>query len=165
MAQKKAGKFVLPKLSTVDRVPPRIGPGGDRDPIYAPMKTKAYRACRKFYDQAKAYLNGTGGPPNIKAVLEAAIPHGSILEAKLSGANDAQGSKVLAKIEDLDRPLEKYDRSPRWFNPEHFPALLMLTYPGGSFRYDDKRPKKDHQGTPNGARPTPHDCILRSRRR
>jgi hypothetical protein len=139
-------KFVLlPWSETLDRIPPIVG---YPDPIYAPMKAEAYRACRTFYAQAEAYLNGASEPPDIRSVLKAAIPHGSILEAELSEADDGLGPKVLAKIEDLDRPFEKDERSPRWFDPEYFPAVLMLTYVGGSLRFDDKRRKKDDQGNP-----------------
>ncbi|MGY4366914.1 hypothetical protein ACVW1A_002979 [Bradyrhizobium sp. LB1.3] len=130
---------------TMGRVQPRIGRGQDGDPIYLPLSASACSACREYYDQVDRYLNRTSAdlPPLDR--LSAELPHGAIQRIELaSGQDDLFGPKALVTIVDEDRPRET--RSPRIFDPEYVPAIVMMTAPGGSVRFNDSKSNKDKNG-------------------
>lgn len=126
-------------------LPRRIGRGQDGDPIYAPISKRGWLACKKYYKEVERFLVGERKEPPLE--LTEAIPHGSILEITVESSNhDVFGPKAFVTIKDDDRPSEK--RSPRIFDLVYVPALLMLTAPGGSLRYNDSKSKIDSNGQP-----------------
>lgn len=147
--QKPAAKKRWVFRITRSKGPPPVcvGPGRAHDPIYDPMTEEAYRACLAFCGKAKSFLGGNSEMPNVQDLIDVALPHGSFVKAKLDLRKEDQfGPKVLIKFEDADRLNERYKRKSRWFDPAYVPALLMLTYAGGSIRFNDKKPKKDKLG-------------------
>lgn len=130
------------KIETGRRLP-RIGRGGDGDPIYSPLPEAGCRACRDYYDRAQRYLDRM--LPELPALsdLSAQLPHGAIQKIE-AGLGDLFGPKALVTISDADRPRET--RSPRIFDPEYVPAIVMMTAPGGSIRFNDSKPRNDKNG-------------------
>jgi hypothetical protein len=142
------GKWHFP-ITWVDQVPVIVGRGFGGDPAYPIMSEEGVQACIKFYEDAKLYLSGrTNAAPRLDAVIAAAVPHAAILAVSLANDTDLFGPKALVSIEDADRPHERLKRKPRWFDPEFIPALLLLTAPGGSLRFNDSRGKTDSKGLP-----------------
>ena len=139
--------FVFEFITRKGPLLPAVGPGRAHDPVYDPMTEKAYRACLDFYRKAESFLAGTSEKPNVQNLIDVAVPHASFFKAKLDLRKaDQFGPKVLIKFEDADRLSERYKRKSRWFDPAYVPALLMLTYAGGSIRFNDKKPMKDKLG-------------------
>jgi hypothetical protein len=154
MTYQKNGRWHF-SVSLVDRVPPRIGRGQDGDPIYPIISEEIVAACRSFYTEVKAFLAGQRDEPPSISCLSGTGPHGSI--RKIEGpvaADDVYGPKALVSVYDEDRPSEREERRPRWIDPEYVPAILMLTAPGGSLRFNDSTSRKTKDGvqTPAEAR-------------
>lgn len=129
-------------IRTGNKIPPRVGPGGDRDPIYDPLSRGAFLACVRYYEEADRFLNGMRRkPPSIHSVLNLCVPHGSIFKAEI-GQPDEYGEKLLVWVEDLEFAAEAKDVGPRWFPPEFFAGSILLTSPGGSIRHNYTTSKK-----------------------
>ncbi|WP_156489883.1 hypothetical protein [Bradyrhizobium sp. DOA1] len=135
--------FVFEIRYTTD-IPRRIGRGQDGDPIYAPLPATSWRVCLRYFEAVASFLAGrTDRMPRLGAIAK--IAHGTILSIKSDRTKeDLFGPKALVVIKDDDRPTEK--RRPRIFDPVYVPALLMLAAAGGSFRFNDSKPKRDAQG-------------------
>jgi len=135
--------FVFEIGHTTD-IPRRIGRGKDGDPIYAPLSATDWRTCLRYFEAVECFLAGKiVRMPALGAIAK--IAHGTILSIRIDRTKeDLFGPKALVVIKDDDRPTEK--RRPRIFDPIYVPALLMLAAAGGSFRFNDSKPKRDAQG-------------------
>lgn len=113
--------------------------------MYSPLGVKGFRACLRFLDEAERYLSGRRKTlPTLTKVLRDAVPHGAIREAAI-----APDGSVNVVFEDADRNEE---RKPRKFDPLYFVALLLLTVPGGSFRFNDSSKGKSEGKVPEDRR-------------
>jgi hypothetical protein len=146
MSERPDGTWDFSIVELVDRIPPRIGPGRDRDPIYHPLGREAFAAIIKHLEATEAHLKDSRRAAQpVAELLNACRSHGSIFDTRL-GEPDKYGDKLLVWVEDLDFPGEERQCGPRWFAPELHAAVLLTTAPGGSIRHNYKTRKKNADG-------------------
>jgi len=137
-------KFIVRKTT---RIPTYVlvGQGKASDPIYPALKKIAFDACLRYLEEGERFLLGDRKtPPDISSVIAKAIPHGAMLKAKHQKVGRDRGYIKLT-FQDADRN-EK--RSPRLFDPPFLVALILLSLPGGSYRFNDSESKDVTEDAP-----------------
>jgi hypothetical protein len=119
------------------------------EPLYDPLYSRALKACQDYLDQGEQCLAGKRRKvPDIGRVLRIAVPHGAILKAE-HVLDESLFGYVNLTIQDADR---NEPRSPRMFDPPYVVALILLTLPGGSLRFNDSTSKSSRKGKPENRR-------------